>query len=228
MSKRIAVDKGHGGTNADGVYDPGAVGNGLRESDLVDVIGDGVISRLSLFQCTVLEVPRFDSLSARASWANVYGADLYLSIHCNAGGGTGFESYVHPNAGERTQEIQTTIHSAVMAFLERYDVVNRGRKTADYQVLRETAMPAVLLECLFVDHAEDAKLLADPAFRDRLANEIAYGIVRALDLKLKDPCRNCQRVNELIIERGNLFAEASRLRQIIRQAQCDLAAAGVV
>ena len=79
-----------------------------------------------------------------------------------------------------------------------------------------------------IDHAEDAKLLADPAFRGSLANEIAYGVARALDLKLKDPCRNCARVNELIVERGNLFAEASRLRQIIKQAQGDLAAAGVV
>lgn len=220
--KTICLSAGHNET------DPGACGHGLRESDLTGDICGMVASKLAAYEATVLQVPRYDSLADRAAYANNAKADLYLSIHCNGGGGTGFESYIHPGAGERTQEIQTVIHSAVMALLEQYDVINRGRKEADFQVLRETAMPAVLLECLFVDHAEDAKLLADPAFRDRLANEIAYGIARTLNLKMKDPCRNCQRVNELIIERGNLFAEASRLRQIIKQVQGDLAAAGVV
>ena len=220
--KTICLSAGHNET------DPGACGHGLRESDLTGDIVSLIASKLAAYEATVLQVPRYDSLADRAAYANNAKADLYLSIHCNAGGGTGFESYVHPSAGGRTQEIQTVIHNSVMAYLERYDVINRGRKTANFRVLRETAMPAVLLENLFIDHAEDAKLLADPAFRDGLANEIAWGVARALDLKLKDPCRNCTKVNELIVERGNLFAEASRLRQIIKQAQGDLAAAGVV
>lgn len=226
MSKIICISKGH---TPD--VDPGACANNLREVDLTDDIGGRVAEKLSAYDCTVLLVPRTDSLAARAAFANEQGAALYLSIHCNGGGGTGFESYIwsfdHLDS-TLAGEYQAIIHGAVMGYLAPLGVKDRGMKARNFDVLRLTNMPAVLLENLFVDNAWDAKLLADPAFRGRLANEIAYGVARAMELKLKDPCRNCQRVNELIVERGNLFAKASRLRQIIKQAQDDLAAAGVV
>lgn len=205
MGKIIALDKGHGGT------DPGAVGHGLREADLVDDIGGRVAVKLSAYDCTVLEVPRHDDLGARARFANDNGADLFLSLHINAGGGTGFESYIHPNAGAGTQAIQATIHSAVMSYLEPLEVVNRGRKTANFQALRETNMPAVLLENLFIDHPWDAAKLADPAFRDGLANEIAYGVVRALNLQKKG-CANCQR---LLAENVALLAKIQRAKEAL-------------
>lgn len=223
--KTICLSAGHNET------DPGACGHGLRESDLTGDIVSLIASKLAAYEATVLQAPRYDSLADRAAYANKMGADLYLSIHVNGGGGTGFESYIwsfdHLDS-TLADEYQAIIHGAVMGYLAPLGVTDRGMKSANFDVLRLTDMPAVLLENLFVDNTWDAAKLRDPAFRAGLANEIAWGIVRALDLKLKDPCRNCQRVNELIVERGNLFAEASRLRQIIRQAQGDLAAAGVV
>lgn len=226
--KTICISNGHGGINDAGIFDPGAIGEGLIESDLTDDIGGRVVQKLSAYDCSVLLVPRTDSLAARAAYANKMGADLYLSIHVNGGGGTGFESYIwsfdHLDS-TMADEYQAIIHGAIMGYLAPLGVANRGMKARNFDELRLTNMPAVLLENLFIDNTWDAAKLRDPAFRAGLANEIAWGCVRALDLKLKavDPCLNCAMVNELIIERGTLFAENTKLRQVIAQASGVLA-----
>src|SRR5690606_27435986 len=61
----------------------------------------------------------------------------------------------------------------------------RGKKAANFAVLRETRMPAVLTENLFIDNASDAKLLKDPAFLDRIARGHVEGIAKAFGLKKK-------------------------------------------
>ena len=66
-------------------------------------------------------------------------------------------------------------------------VSDRGQKAAAFYVLRETRMPAVLLECLFVDHPGDAKLLQDLAFIERLATGIANGIAAYLGVRMPAP-----------------------------------------
>lgn len=181
----ICISAGHGeGEN-------GAVANGLIEADLTLDIAERVQTKLSTFEADVRLVPRRVDLADRTRYANTLNADLYLSIHCNAGSGTGFESYIHPAAGERTQELQRIIHGTIMGYLEQQGVKDRGKKTANFQVLRETTMPAVLLECLFIDSDADAALLKSDAFLNGLANEIAYAMVVALGLKRKPVVPDC-------------------------------------
>lgn len=95
---KIFIDPGHGGT------DPGAVGNGLQERNVNLQIAlrvrdillneyDNVTSRTG--DQTV-------SLGQRTNAANSWGADYFLSIHINAGGGTGFESFIYPGVGTPT------------------------------------------------------------------------------------------------------------------------------
>lgn len=226
--KTICISNGHGGINDAGIFDPGAIGAGLIEADLTDDIGGRVVQKLSAYDATILLVPRTDSLAERAAYANKMGADLYLSIHCNAGGGTGFESYIwsfdHLDS-TLADEYQAIIHGAIMGYLAPLGIKDRGMKARNFDELRLTNMPAILLENLFIDNDWDAAKLRGAAFRAGLANEIAWGVVRALGLKLKavDPCVNCARVNELIIERGTLFAENTKLRQVIAQASGVLA-----
>ncbi|MCL6561223.1 MAG: N-acetylmuramoyl-L-alanine amidase, partial [Firmicutes bacterium] len=90
---KIVIDMGHGGT------DSGASGNGLVEAVITGQLGVIVKDKLAGYDAEVLLAPR-GSLSERAAFANQAGADLFVSIHVNAGGGTGFESYVHTNASE--------------------------------------------------------------------------------------------------------------------------------
>lgn len=217
--KKIIIDPGHGGKEK-GVFDPGAVAGGLRECDLALDISKRVKIKLEPYEADVQIGPQ-GSLFDRVKIANELKADFFLSIHINAGGGTGFESYVYPTAPEVTKQLQGSIHKTVMAYLSTKDVIDRGKKQKQLYVLHNTTMPALLLECLFIDHPEDAAKLKDAVFLDGLANNIAWALVVAFELKKKatsDPCADCQKARDLV-------AENTRLRQVISQAQSALAGA---
>src|SRR5690625_7104248 len=85
------------------------------------------------------------SLSERTNEANQWGADYFLSIHLNAGKGTGFESYIHSSlsSSSKTAKRRSKIHEEVMNTNQLKD---RGKKSANLHVLRETQMSAVLTE----------------------------------------------------------------------------------
>jgi N-acetylmuramoyl-L-alanine amidase len=172
---KIYLDPGHGGT------DTGAVGNGLQEKavtlDLalrinhILVVTYGFQTRLS----RTTDATR--SLASRTNDANAWGANIYVSVHINAGGGTGFESYRYPTAGATTVRLHNFIHSRVIAAMRTVAAVtDRGQKTANFHVLRETAMSAVLTENLFIDRAADAALLKRNDFRHAVATGHARGI----------------------------------------------------
>lgn len=171
----IVLDAGHGG------YDPGAMANGLIEKDLTLDLVRRVEDLLSSEGHTILMTRQTDvfvELSARADLANSVGADYFVSFHHNAGGGTGFESYVYPGTkGSSTGEKQDAVHNTITTFLARYGVRDRGKKEANFAVLRETQMSALLLENLFVDTAIDATLLKKSLFLNGLAEAIAEGIL---------------------------------------------------
>jgi N-acetylmuramoyl-L-alanine amidase len=210
---KICIDKGH---SKNGQPDPGASGNNLVEAILTGQLGDIVKQKLSGYEAEVLFAPR-GSLDERAAFANNAGADLFVSIHINAGGGTGYETHIHPDASDKTLAIAESIHASLAGwYAEKGNFKDRGLKRSNFAVLRETEMPAVLLENLFIDNARDAAFLRDnlPA----IGNEIAWAIVQAMRLKAKkvDPCVNCPKVLKLDME-------IRRLRQVIKQAGTTLA-----
>ena len=185
--KIIVLDPGHGG------QDPGAVANGLVEKYVAWEIAQRVQKKLSGVLADVIIVqpsasnPQSttqDELYKPPQEANLLQADFYLSIHVNAGGGEGFESFVHPAAKDKRADlIRNRLHSQIMRYLAQYKIKDRGCKYANFAVLRLTEMPAVLLECLFIDHAGDAGLLKNSTFLQGLANEIAYGLMLSLELE---------------------------------------------
>ena len=112
--------------------------------------------------------------------------DYYLSIHTNAGGGKGFESYTFPNASAESERVRKIIHTHVANFLHnQYGIIDRGMKKANFAELRETCMPAALFENLFIDDKKEAELLGDAVFIHKLANEYAYALSIALSLPRK-------------------------------------------
>lgn len=178
---KIFLDPGHGGT------DPGAVGNGLQEKALVLNIANMVRDML-LEEYLDVEVRMsrstdiFVPLAERSRLANQWGADYFMSIHINAGGGTGFESFVHSSRATRTVQLQNTVHDAI---IEQINVSDRGKKSANFAVLASTNMPAILTESLFIDRAADANLLKDAAFLRSVARGHVNGLVRAFQLQGK-------------------------------------------
>lgn len=179
---KIVLDAGHGG------HDPGAVANGLREKDLTLTIVKHIGRMLSEYENVEVHYTRTDDrfleLSERAAIANKLKADLFLSVHINAGGGTGFESYVYNgNVSSATIAYQNVIHSEIMKAIG--GVRDRGKKRANYAVLRETKMPALLTENLFIDNASDAAKLKSQEFILKIASGHVEGIVKAFGLKKK-------------------------------------------
>ncbi|HZH59850.1 MAG TPA: N-acetylmuramoyl-L-alanine amidase [Metabacillus sp.] len=87
------------------------------------------------------------SLSQRTNEANAWGADFYLSIHCNAfnGSARGYEDYIHSSLSDSstTAKFRDIIHAEVIKLNQLPD---RGKKTANFYVLRESVMPALLLQ----------------------------------------------------------------------------------
>ncbi|WZY36137.1 N-acetylmuramoyl-L-alanine amidase [Bacillus sp. FSL W8-1122] len=178
---KIFIDPGHGGS------DPGAVGHGLKEKDLVLTISRHIRDML-LSEYTGVEVKMsrdsdvFLSLAERANLANNWGADYFLSVHINAGGGAGFESFIHTSKSSGSVKAQNTIHPAIM---QQIGGTDRGKKNANFAVLRLTKMPAILTENLFIDNANDAAKLKDPAFLTRAARGHVDGLAQAFGLKRK-------------------------------------------
>ncbi|GGJ73203.1 N-acetylmuramoyl-L-alanine amidase [Anoxybacillus voinovskiensis] len=211
MSK-IYWDKGHGGD------DPGAVANGLQEKNLTHKIVEYAMVYLEAnytgFEQRVTRTgDQTLTLSQRADMANAWGADVFVSVHINAGKGTGFESYVHPNASPQSIALQNVLHGEILSAMRGFEaIIDRGKKRANYAVLRETRMPAVLTENLFID-SNDAKLLKNEAFLKAVGEAHARGIAKFLGLPQKAnsaPSQPQQKVSDGKLYRVQVGAFADR------------------
>src|SRR5690606_19435052 len=136
------------------------------------------------------ETDKTVSLSARTNDANKWGANAYISIHVNAGGGTGFESYVYPNVGKSTRDLQNAVHGEVMKTFSGFR--DRGKKQANFHVLRETKMSAVLTENGFIDTKRDADFLKIEANLRKIGEAHALGVAKYFGLKKKAQPKSAQ------------------------------------
>lgn len=119
-------------------------------------------------------------LKARVDIANNAGARLFVSVHENSlsATSTGTETYHFYYSSPGARALALLVHQQVLAVLGLPD---RGVKTAGFYVLRNTRMPAILLEGAFLSNSNDALLLADPNVRQRLAEAIGIGVVQYTD-----------------------------------------------
>lgn len=180
---KLYLDPGHGGT------DPGATGNGLSEKDVTLDIALKIRSILvDQYENVEVRMSRTGdstkSLNQRTDEANAWGADFYLSIHINAGGGTGYEDYIYSGLSDssRTAQYQDIIHAEVTKLNQLRD---RGQKKANFHVLRESSMDALLSENGFIDNAQDAGLMKQASWRQNVAQGHANGIAKAFNLTRK-------------------------------------------
>ncbi|WP_312093315.1 N-acetylmuramoyl-L-alanine amidase [Niallia sp.] len=187
---KIFIDPGHGGS------DSGAVGNGLVEKNITWNIAQQISNILqNEYEDIAILMSRTGdstvSLSERTDAANKWNADFYLSIHINAGGGTGFESYIYPGVGTPTLTYQQAIHRQI---IEETGFNDRGMKSANFHVLRETDMPALLTENGFVDTMLDANQLKDSNFIAKIARGHVNGLEKAFSLTKKQSQTTIYRV----------------------------------
>jgi len=188
--KRNVLDPGHGGS------DPGATGNGLRESDLnlkmcffiKEALDDGWEDHETIMTRTEDIYP---SRSERI--AHTAGADRYIEVHFNSHSSTahGFESFIWPNGhnGIRilpaTENFQNTVHNEVASVMRSLGVTDRGKKTGAYIMLGRAQCSALLLEYLFISNPREAAIAKSDANLRKMAMATAEGIARDLKLDRK-------------------------------------------
>lgn len=177
---KIMIDPGHGGN------DPGAVGSRSKEKNNVLKVGKKLKTLLEKYGHTVKMTRSTDvfiSLSQRANMANSWGADYFISLHNNAASSsaTGFETFVY-NGGvsQKTKQFQNAVHDAIAKSI---GIRDRGKKRANFAVLRQTKMPAVLIEYAFISNPNDEKILINEV--DKLAELTCDGIIDAIGGTIK-------------------------------------------
>ena len=200
----VALDPGHGG------YDPGAVANGLRESDINLKIALAARDQLESYGYYKVVMTRssdvYVDLYDRVDIAAAAGADVFMSIHINSAsvsGAYGAEVWIPNNTGylnEQTHGVSETIANSIIKKLEALGLYNRGihmkdhpsdhyedGSKADYYAViraaRKKGIPAYIVEHAFITNPSDASKLASSAFLKKLGIADATGLAEVFSLK---------------------------------------------
>ncbi|MBW8350278.1 N-acetylmuramoyl-L-alanine amidase [Bacillus sp. IITD106] len=185
LKKKIVIDAGHGGK------DSGAIGNGFFEKNIALDIAKKVEYYLNTYYLGhEVRLTRSDDtfleLKDRANIANRWGADVFVSIHLNSFDSktSGYEDYRHSKKTDGVL-LQNIMHKHIAPIYSSNGIKDRGEKKADFAVLRETNMPAILTENGFIDNSGDMALIKQEWFRNLIAKAHADGIAEFLGLKRK-------------------------------------------
>lgn len=177
-SPLVVLDPGHGGDHNGAEY------GGVKEKDLNLAIASKTASLLEAEGVTVRMTRSIDQsvdLYARSGLANTLGADLFVSVHCNA-------SVEHDDAlGVYTCAYSQGTEGWQLAQILRETMLD-ATGAADFgmeerpnlAVLRTAQVPAALVECGFMSTPSELALLTQPEYQDKLARGIADGILACL------------------------------------------------
>ena len=184
---KVALDAGHG-LNTAGKRTP----DGEREWSFNNKVALAAAASLRNYQR--VKILRLDDpsgkndvpLKTRTDLANRWGADVLVSIHHNAylgkwGTHGGVETYTLPRASQKSREITNVIHPLVVKAMGLRD---RGMKTMNLHIVRESKMPAILIEGGFMDSTIDILALRDNKKLTASGQAVARGIANYFNLKL--------------------------------------------
>jgi N-acetylmuramoyl-L-alanine amidase len=168
----VVIDPGHGGV------DLGDLGpQGLVEADVcwdvARVLAEKILGHGARVRFTRTEAEGPDD-SERARRANRLGADIFVSLHLNshredaARGASTFYFRSSAAGGRLAESIQDE--------LTRLGIMDCRSHPRSYPLLKETRMPAVVIEPCFITNPDEEKRLDDPDFRVQLADAIAAGV----------------------------------------------------
>ena len=214
---KVFIGVGHGGS------DPGAVANNTKEKDLNLSIALACRDELTRHGVEV-KMSRAkdenDPLGEEIRECNAYCPDLAVDIHNNAGGGDGAEVF-HSHLGGKGK----TLAEDILAEIVNVGQNSRGakaRKNATgndyYGFIRQTACPAVIVECAFVDNATDLKILATEGDRKVMGVAIAKGILKSLGVAYKGETGILYRVQ---VGAYSVRANAEAMQKRLKEAGFD-------
>ena len=179
--KIIVLDAGHGG------WDPGMVSGKVEEKDINLSIAHKLQAFLEMGGATVIITRLDDSdlanskagdMNVRRLIANTSHADIFVSIHQNAyatANVKGAQVFFF-NESDNSQKLATFVQDRIREFVDAGNKF-KPRANSNYYVLKQTKMPAVLVECGFLTNYNERQKLTSEAYQEKMAWSIYLGIV---------------------------------------------------
>ena len=160
------------------------------------------------------------SVQTRANEANSFGADIYVSVHHNAGvngeSGGGIMAFTYTSVGDATKRLQKLLYNKLIE-----KTALRGNRatplsTANFAECRLTSMPAVLLECGFMDSSTDVSVILSEDFANKAADAICEAVAEFGGLKKTEKPSESDKMHYVQVgafkEKKNAEALADKLK----------------
>jgi N-acetylmuramoyl-L-alanine amidase len=178
----VVIDPGHGGFDRGGIPHQVVAEKGVALETALRL--EKLLRRAGLHTVMTRSTDVFIPLPTRAAIANAQQDAIFVSIHYNASpraGAHGIETYSEEARGAA---LALRIQQHIVA---RVSTENRGVRHAEYFVLRKCQLPAVLVECGFLTNSYEAQLAQTPTYQQRVAEQIAAGIVEQRQFAFPPP-----------------------------------------
>ncbi len=181
--KVIVIDPGHGYGKVVGKLDPGSIGN-VTEQSVNLAVSKILEQKLTAMGATVVRLKtesEFILTETRPTVARAYGADMFISLHCNSvtnDQAHGVEVYYFTPF---SQPLAKSINDNLSNYYDKTVYAdgtnsNRGAKYSYYWVTLQQDFPSVLVEMGFVSNERECMIMADPTYQDGIAQNIADGV----------------------------------------------------
>lgn len=174
----IVLDAGHGGNDV-------GTGEGTTvEKDInlqITLKMKEYFEKLGVKVVMTRQTDTYRSLEERVATANETRGDLFVSIHCNYFEDDesikGLECYYYHNA----EDARIYCENILQILDSHGEILTRNVKPEDFYVLRETNLPALLIEAGYLSNTEEAHQLRDKGYQGKLAKELVGAILETLD-----------------------------------------------
>lgn len=187
--KRIMVDPGHGGGDAGAIGPEGSkesminLGVSLKLRDKLKELGADVrMTRDTDRKVSHPGATQREELRARVAMANKWPAQVYVSVHANSAANAaahGTETYHSRNASKASKRMAANVQAEMVKATGFRD---RKVKEANFHVIKNTNMPAILVETGFVSNAVEEQHLINPETQDKMAQAITNGVEQTFGL----------------------------------------------
>mgnify|MGYP001350294835 CR=1 FL=1 len=188
---KIVIDAGHGPDTPGKRSPDGSLREYQFNSAVARYVADTLLHGYEGVEILMTHADDRDvPLKERTDRANAWGADVFVSIHANAYGdggwndAKGIETFVYETRPPAAVALANAVQRQLVRATGRPD---RGVKSANFHVLRETRMTAILVECGFMTNRTEAELLKSDEYRRKCAAAIVAGIAETYGLKKKMP-----------------------------------------
>lgn len=228
----VILDAGHGGLDRDGQpTTPGKRSpDGMLEHEFNSRVADVMKAELEKYEGVRVvfthETYRDVPLDERTDKANELDADVFVSLHANAylgkmGDWSGIDTFVHTTNPEEARELAEVMQRSL---IDATGLRDRGVKTANFHVLRETEMTAVLVEHGFMDSVIDLPKLKSDEYRVLCGETNAKSLAEFYGLKPEKvevvPARDKEVKTEVVkarmLERGDTGADVSAVQSKLK------------